>query len=454
MSIQFPLVVWLFTDRSLKADHPRLVSRYFERNPGPIEIRTGTRSIELIPDMGDTISWDNAFDCLHKVRMQYQIPADDIVYLLTALPNEHNWYSFENPKFPRNAVGHVGDYSWVTRAPAEVISAHYVLKTVFNLMLVEAGKRWEDYMHETMRGCFYDFCEEKAQLDFKLRTGDICGDCMDVFSKIGVPEELLRQAVSIMESLRQSTISTSPYLPSRDDYSRWPFPVAVTRHKASQAINTTNRLKLLLDHLDCLIRYIGFAYGAYTNEVLMMPERPSLGSLVDAVRSLPDGDYKIPSQLAKIVSQRNLVHIRNETLGHGYGPPDEQTYDSNIQKLQSGLQELEKVADAFLSAYQLVVPGNISIEAGVYNLEGRQLIGSHLLHPHFKKVLSDSPDRLGIREITNVYLCNTSMTSFKSLLPYIRFDTCTECRHQRVLLSDGGQTYIDVFGGHRIQLNA
>jgi hypothetical protein len=104
-------------------------------------------------------------------------------------------------------------------------------------------------MHETMRGCFYDFCLEKGQLDFKLRTGDICGDCMDVFTKIGVPEELLTQAINIMESLRRSTVSTGPYLSSQDDYNRWPFPVAVTRHKASQAINATNRLKLLLDHL-------------------------------------------------------------------------------------------------------------------------------------------------------------------------------------------------------------
>src|SRR5262249_27764537 len=146
-----------------------------------------------------------------------------------------------------NAVGHVGDYSWVTRAPSEAISAHYVLTTIFGVILSKAGLKWEDYMHEETRGCFSDFCMEKSQLDLKLRTGDICGDCMDVAARIGVPDELLKQVVDIMESMRRATVSTAPYLSSQDAHSRWPFPVAVTRHKASQAINATNRLKLLLD---------------------------------------------------------------------------------------------------------------------------------------------------------------------------------------------------------------
>jgi hypothetical protein len=90
----------------------------------------------------------------------------------------------------------------------------------------------------------------------------------------------------------------------------------------------------------------------------------------------------------------------------------------------------------------------ISLTRGVYNLEGRQLIGSHLLHPYFIKELSDSPDRLGIRETADVYLCDTSRASFKSLSPLVRLDICRECRHQRVFLSDGGQIYIDVFIGH------
>jgi hypothetical protein len=179
-----------------------------------------------------------------------------------------------------------------------------------------------------------------------------------------------------------------------------------------------------------------------------------LSSFVDAMGSLADGNESVPRQLAKIIRQRNLVHIRNETLGHGYGPPDEQTYGPTIERLHDGLQELEQVADAFLSAYQLIVPGPITMAGGVYSLEGRQLVGSHLLHPQFKKILSDSPDRLGIRDNTHVYLCNTSMTYFKSLSPYIRFDTCTECRHQRVLHSDGDSIYLDVFGGHRIRRNA
>lgn len=451
--MQFPLIVWLFRDRTLSASHARRVARYFENHPGPIQIRVAERPVELRPDRGNAFSWDSAFMRLSEIRQQHGIAEDQFIYLLTALSNEHNYFCFEDPDCYRNSVGHVGDYSWMTRAPAEAISTHYVLTTVYRVILDEAGLDWHDYMHEEMRGCFSDFCKEKSQLDFKLRTGDICGDCMGVLARAGVPDELIRQTVAVMESMRRDTVSTAPYLSTQDDYSRWPFPVAVTRHKASQAINATNRLKLLLDHLDCLVRYVCFAYGAHTGAVSAIGERPSLGSFVDALRNLPAGESGLPGRLARIISQGNLVHLRNETLGHGYGPPDENLYGDKIARLQAGLGELEQAADAFLSAYQLVVPDAISMTDGVYNVGGRRLTGSHLLHPQFSKALPDSPDRLGIRETGRVYLCNTSMTSFAPLWPHIRFDTCTECRHQRVLLGDGGITYIDVFGGHRIELN-
>jgi hypothetical protein len=121
--------------------------------------------------------------------------------------------------------------------------------------------------------------------------------------------------------------------------------------------------------------------------------------------------------------------------------------------MEFGLQAIESKADAFFCAYQLIVPDEIRLTGGLYSLEGRKLIGSHLLHPHFSKQVATSPDRLGITENTTVYLCDAAMRSFSPVSPYIRLDVCPECRHQRVLMNDGGRMYIDVFVGHRIELD-
>jgi hypothetical protein len=43
-----------------------------------------------------------------------------------------------------------------------------------------------------------------------------------------------------------------------------------------------------------------------------------LGSLVEVLRHLPNGDFNLPGRMATIISQRKLVQIRNDTLGHGY----------------------------------------------------------------------------------------------------------------------------------------
>ena len=74
-------------------------------------------------------------------------------------------------------------------------------------------------------------------MSFKLRTADICGDCLSVFQSIGIPDSLLAQTVAIMETTRRQAINTGQFLPAEVSFSGWPFPVAITRHKAVQATN-------------------------------------------------------------------------------------------------------------------------------------------------------------------------------------------------------------------------
>src|SRR5262249_59145376 len=127
--------------------------------------------------------------------------------------------------------------------------------TVFNALLHEAQVLRDEVWHQKSRGCFFDFCAYKEDLSIKLRTADICGDCMQIFRSVGIPDALLKQTVAIMEASRKLAINTGQFLESEAEFSAWPFPVAITRHKVVQAVNPLLRFMLLLDHFDSLVRF-------------------------------------------------------------------------------------------------------------------------------------------------------------------------------------------------------
>ena len=111
-----------------------------------------------------------------------------------------------------------------TSAPNSAIVSHYLLKGIFNTLVQEAGIDWISLWHRKPRGCFFDFCEVKEDLNLKLRTADICGDCLSVFQSIGIPDSLLAQTVTMMESTRRQALNTGQFLPPETVFSAGHFP--------------------------------------------------------------------------------------------------------------------------------------------------------------------------------------------------------------------------------------
>src|ERR1019366_2897581 len=98
------------------------------------------------------------------------------------------------------------------------------------------------------------------------------------------------------------------------------------------------------------------------------------------------------------------------------------------------------------------IPRHIRLKDGAYSVEGENLIGSHVLHPHFHVDLQRDPRSVGITSENEVYLADNRFGTIKCMSPFIRSATCPVCRHPRVLIVDGTTQYIDVYMGHRVQL--
>jgi hypothetical protein len=446
---KFPVL--LFYERGLDRSHAEQVEMWFNRFPGPVTVTVVDKKVRLpLTDQG-VLLWDSIFEQLTELRIEANAPADTFVYLLTKSPNELNWFATEDEEQMRNAFGHIDDFSWVTTAPPSVIASHYILKTIFNVIVSEAGIPWETLWHKTARGCFYDFCDNKWQVNLKLRTADICGDCMEAFKSIGVPDALFRQTLSIMEASRRLALNTSQFLVPDPSFLKWPFPVAVTRHKVVQASNQLLRFLLLLDHFDSLVRYSFLVRQIQAGQQPVIADRPSLGWWVSEMARSFGGDADL-KRVVSIAEREKVVHLRNERRGHGWMSVNEDAYRDDSTHLEAVLSRIEAEMEPFLLSHQLVIPREFKVRSGGYEVNGDHLTGSHLLHPLFSCRLESDPVSCGIAGLDEVYVTDAQMREFKLISPHIRAAVCPECRHPRILITDGGRQYIDVFVGHRVEL--
>jgi hypothetical protein len=356
----------------------------------------------------------------------------------------------------RNGFGQVDDYSWVTAAPSSVVVAHYVLKGIFNALVTEGGVPWRKLWHEESRGCLFDFCQRKWELALKLRTADICGDCTAAFQGIGIPDDLLRQTVAIMEASRRLAVNTKQWLTPDPPFQEWPYPVAITRHKVVQARNPLHRFLLLLDHFDSLVRYFYLAHEVTAGRKPELAERPSLGWWVDRLAHvLPRRDPF--RSVVQIATRESVVALRNEGRAHGWISASEEAYEGEAKQLEATLTEIEAQLRPFLDSWQLVVPRTSRLRERAWDIDGDLLMGSHTIHPSFSVRLAD-PNSVGMTNQGKVFLTDRAMKRFMPMSPFVESTTCPACRYPRVLISDGttdGQfQYIDVLIGHRVKLPA
>jgi hypothetical protein len=60
--------------------------------------------------------------------------------------------------------------------------------------------------HQPPRGCMNDFCKDKREIGFKLRSADICPDCLKIIRDKGVNQLLVQQVFSVIDDIRKQLL--------------------------------------------------------------------------------------------------------------------------------------------------------------------------------------------------------------------------------------------------------
>ena len=145
--------------------------------------------------------WETLFAKCNNYRLSREISDDEFVILLTEISNDKNWFASLDEKMPTNGFIHTSDWNHFIKCNDAFPIAYEVIALLLQKHMFNDYDELRTSVHIDPIGCVNDMCLEKKDIKLKLRTADICADCMNKLkAKLSFAE--IHQALNIMESLR------------------------------------------------------------------------------------------------------------------------------------------------------------------------------------------------------------------------------------------------------------
>lgn len=153
------------------------------------------------PTYVKTASWSTLFNKCETYRNSNSIPENEMVLMLTEIGNKYNWFATLDKDNPNNGFIHTADWDMFLSCPKQFPIAYEVMALLLHRFSFDAQKPITEQAHVRAIGCVSDLCMEKKDIILKMRTADVCGDCMTKL-KQRMPMPDIMHALKIMDSLR------------------------------------------------------------------------------------------------------------------------------------------------------------------------------------------------------------------------------------------------------------
>jgi len=153
------------------------------------------------PAIRQEASWPTFFNKCKAYRKVKSIPEKDMVLLLTDVSNDYNWFATLDKDGPNNGFIHTADWDFFLSCPRKFPIAYEVIALLMHRYSFDLNMPIMGQAHSRAIGCVSDLCIEKKEIILKMRTADVCGDCMTILKK-RMPMVDIIHALNIMDSLR------------------------------------------------------------------------------------------------------------------------------------------------------------------------------------------------------------------------------------------------------------
>lgn len=208
----------------------------------------------------NVLQWRELLELCNYYRKENYISADDFVCLLTERNNEWNWFSFISDQ--KNCfVQTQGWHNYITANPKYPIAYQIIENILQSLMKIDVINIPNKYVHASAKGCVNDFCQNKEQITLKLRTADICNECIEKIYEESIDSTVINQVLSIFEGIRNELLF-------RQNLRTQTQPSAITINRKNQII--LSDLKNLEIRLNPLFKTLYIFYLKHTKGVRLV----------------------------------------------------------------------------------------------------------------------------------------------------------------------------------------
>ena len=421
----------------------------------------------------DNFEWDSFFEKCTEYRVKNQFSEGDFLIVLTELRNHANWFSSFSMSGERTIFIHATDWENYIYSESEIPVAYEVVANVLqSLAFNETGNDIFNYVHDDPIGCMNDMCAWKPDITFKLRTADICPDCLSQLSQY-IDNEIVEQSITLFESLRKKMLFNKALQKPMSFEENLPFSVAITKRKLGTTLEPFRKMLMLIDHFDSIVRTSVLMLAGLSKSKEQMNEflqirnlnhLPSLGNWVDALAALSTEnaqnfpELQLPidfsakvHQVVQLANDNKITYIRNEKRGHGYIDCQDSNYKELFVQCIAVVENIEQLLSPLFYRFNYYHTINLKrIVGNKFKVVAHSLSGSN---PAFvaKEIITEFEriDDLPIED--RFYLVTPDLKKWVDLYPYFKYGECDVCHHNRLLVWDGIYM-LDPYIGHRFPI--
>ncbi len=296
-------------------------------------------------------SFESLFEICDDFRDNGRIEKTDVAILISPLSYRGFFSLFEHNR--RNIFVCTENWELFSNAEKPLLIAHQVVENILQCL---AGFD-EKNAHDPSIGCINDMCIDKLEITLKLRTADICPECIQLFLKGEVTNAMLFESMKFLEDLRKDFLL-------QNSYSKNLNPLKLTCKKnnkgnleiyiGEQLIKFT-KTELFLYYVLCMGKEKGNNFFEFNEEEISLRDIRKFNNFNQIVPNL----YFGVQMLGNIRKNVNYINNKlNEALGANLASfyiikKKSELTDERKLKLNNELEKFEKELNELNNNMQL-----------------------------------------------------------------------------------------------------
>lgn len=300
---------------------------------------TNETAIKFDPDRGKPLSWRELFSLCSFYREVFKIEDDSFVVLLTKRKNALNWFSATDES--KNIFVHTAEWEQYTKVNSKYPIAYQVVENIMqSLMNIDLTNIPNEYVHEPLKGCMNDFCNNKTQVIIKLQTANICNSCVHKIKEEKIDSKILKQARSIFNGIRSEFVFQEEEQPSEP---------------TSLVINSNG--KILLPEFNLEIKLTPLFKTLYLF-FLSKPDGVTVPQLCEFKNELLEIYKKLRPTASKEDAETRIDNLTHP-LGDGFNPTKTHINRIITELLNEPLADFYRITGEKGKPYSVKVPRNL-----------------------------------------------------------------------------------------------